>query len=94
MNSPWFGINLDSGNFSSADPYADLAKIAPYAINAQIKVAIAGPDRKKVPSDFAKLAKIMRDAGYRGYIVLEYEEAGDIRQECVKYMDQIRQAFA
>jgi sugar phosphate isomerase/epimerase len=94
VNSPWFGINLDSGNFSSADPYGDLAKIAPYAVNAQIKVAIAGPEKKKVPSDFKKLAKIMRDANYRGYIVLEYEEAGDVRKECPKYMDQIRQAFA
>lgn len=94
VNSPWFGVNLDSGNFSSADPYGDLAKIAPYAVNAQIKVAIAGPEKKKVSSDFKKLAKIMRDANYRGYIVLEYEEAGDVRQECVKYMDQIRQAFA
>jgi sugar phosphate isomerase/epimerase len=94
VKSPWFGINLDSGNFSSADPYADLARIAPYAVNTQIKVAIAGPDKKKVPSDFKKLAKIMRDANYRGYIVLEYEEAGNVRQECPKYMDQIRQAFA
>ena len=36
--SPWFGINFDSGNFRTADPYGDLAKIAPYAINAQVKV--------------------------------------------------------
>ena len=25
----WFGVNLDTGNFHTADPYADLAKIAP-----------------------------------------------------------------
>ena len=38
--SPWFGVNFDSGNFQTADPYADMARIAPYAINAQIKTEI------------------------------------------------------
>lgn len=94
VNSPWFGVNLDSGNFHGDDPYGELAKIAPYALNAQIKVVIAGPDKKKTPADFKRLAKILRDAHYRGYVVLEYEEAGDVRQECVKYMEQLREAFA
>jgi sugar phosphate isomerase/epimerase len=95
VNSPWFGVNLDSGNFHTTDdPYAELAQIAPYAINAQLKVVMSGPDRKKVPADFKRLAKIMRDANYRGYIVLEYEEAGNVREECVRYMEQIREAFA
>src|SRR4029077_6503760 len=35
--SPWFGVNLDGGNFRTPDPYSDLAKIAPYAINVQLK---------------------------------------------------------
>ena len=30
---------------------------------------------------------------YRGYIVLEYEEAGNVREECEKYIDKIREAF-
>ena len=94
VNSPWFGVNLDSGNFHGDDPYGELAKIAPYALNAQIKVVIAGPDKKKTPSDFKRLAKILRDAHYRGYVVLEYEEAGNVREECVKYMEQLREAFA
>lgn len=93
VNNPWFGVNLDSGNFRSGDPYAELARIAPYALNAQIKV-VMNVDGKKVPADFKRLAKIMRDANYRGYIVLEYEEAGNVREACVKYMDQIREAFA
>jgi sugar phosphate isomerase/epimerase len=94
VDSPWFGVNLDSGNFrETSDPYAELARIAPYALNAQIKVvmSIGG---KKVPADFKRLAKIMRDANYRGYIVLEYEEAGNVREECAKYMNEVREAFA
>jgi sugar phosphate isomerase/epimerase len=94
VNSPWFGVNLDSGNFHSGDPYAELARIAPYALNAQIKVVMSGPEKKKEPADFKRLARILREAHYRGYIVLEYEEAGDPREECAKYLDQVREAFA
>ena len=94
VRSPWFGVNFDSGNFRSEDPYADLAKIAPYALNVQIKVAIQTPDRKKkVPSDFDRLAKILRHAGYRGYIVLEYEESEDPRVACPRYIDELREVF-
>jgi sugar phosphate isomerase/epimerase len=93
VNSPWFGVNLDSGNFHDGDPYAQLEKIAPYAINAQIKVVMSAGG-KKFPADFPRLAKIMKDANYRGYIVLEYEESGNIREECAKYLDQLRAAFA
>ena len=94
VSSPWFGVNLDSGNFHSDDPYGELERIAPYALNAQIKVVMSGPDKKKVPADFARLAKMLRAAHYRGYVVLEYEEAGDPREESAKYIDQMREAFA
>ncbi len=36
----------------------------------------------------------MRDAKYRGYIVLEYEEPGNVREECARYLKEIREAFA
>lgn len=94
VKSPWFGVNFDSGNFHGDDVYGELAKIAPYAINCQIKVVVSGPDRKKVPSDFKLLAKILTEAGYHGYIVLEYEEPGDPRVECPKYVQRLREAFA
>jgi len=94
VKSPWFSVNLDTGNFHTDDPYADLAKIAPYATNVQVKVVIPDASGKnKRPSDYRRLAKILSDAGYRGYIVLEYEEAEDPRVACPKHMDQIRAAF-
>lgn len=94
VQSPWFGVNLDSGNFHSEDPYAELARIAPYALNAQIKVVMSGPDKKKQPADFPRLAKILREAHYRGWVVLEFEEKGDPREECAKYLPQLREAFS
>lgn len=98
VQSPWIGINLDTGNMhGSADEeaaYADMAKMAPYALNVQIKVEILLAGRKSVMGDFAREAQILRDSGYRGYIVLEYEEAGDVREECPKYLEKLREAFA
>ena len=93
VKSPWFGVNLDTGNFRTGDIYAQLAEVAPYALNVQIKVAVAGPKGKQ-PSDFKRLAKILRDANYRGFVVLEYEEAGDPRKESAKFIKQLRETFA
>jgi sugar phosphate isomerase/epimerase len=95
VTSPWFGVNLDTGNFYGEDPYAGLAQIAPYAVNVQIKVVTSDEQRNnKKPTDFKRLARILRDAGYRGYVVLEYEEDGDPREECPRYLEKIREAFA
>jgi len=77
VKSPWFGINLDTGNFNTADPYADLAKCAPYAVNVQVKTEITKRGQKKEPADLARLVQIVRDANYQGYVALEYEAAED-----------------
>jgi sugar phosphate isomerase/epimerase len=78
VKSPWVGINFDSGNFNTDDPYGDLAKIAPYAVNAQIKTEIKPRGSKdKQPSDLGRIVKILRDSGYQGWVTLEYEAAED-----------------
>ena len=61
MIGAWFGVNLDTGNFHTADPYGDLAKCAPYAVNVQVKVDMF-PNNKKEPADLARVVKILRDA--------------------------------
>ena len=92
-SSPWFGVNFDSGNFQTEDPYADLAKIAPYAVNAQVKAAIA-PGGKKEPTDFARIVRILKDAGYRGFVALEFEEAESPFEAIPKLLDQLRPHFS
>ncbi len=93
VKSPWFGVNLDTGNFHGADVYADLAQLAPYAINVQVKVSISGADGKRQKADFSRLARIVSDAGYRGYIVLEFEEPEDPLAACPRYVDEMCKAF-
>ncbi len=93
VQSPWFGVNLDTGNFHSEDIYGDLQQLAPFALNVQVKAVTSGPDGIKKPSDFRRLAGLLRQAGYRGYIVLEFEEPGDPRIECPRLVRSLREAF-
>ena len=94
VDSPWFGVNLDSGNFRGDDVYDQIAEAAPFALNVQVKVVTRDSQGRKRPTDFVRLAGVLKDAGYQGYIVLEFEESGDPRQECPRYLDVMRSAFA
>src|SRR6185436_9263195 len=78
VDSPWVGINFDSGNFNTEDPYADLAKIAPYSVNVQLKTEIKRKGAPaSEPSDVKRVIQILRDAGYQGWFTLEYEAKDD-----------------
>ena len=94
VNSPWFGVNLDTGNFHSDDPYGDLARCAPYAVNVQFKVEIQKRGQPKQPADLARVVKLLREAHYQGYVALEYEAAPDPWQEVPIILQRMKQALA
>jgi len=95
VKSPWIGINLDTGNFHTDDPYADLAKCAPYSVNAQIKVEIRRRGQKANEiSDLPRLVKILRDANYQGYVALEYEAKEDPWKAVPEWLEKMKAAFA
>ena len=73
VKSPWVGINLDTGNFISDDPYADLERCVGYAVNVQVKVSMKSPAGKHYPADLNRIGKILKDGGYQGFVILEYE---------------------
>lgn len=93
VRSPWFGVNLDTGNFHT-DPYNDLVQCAPYAVNVQIKVEIKRKDQKESePADLSRLVKILRDAGYQGFVTLEYEEQPDPWTAVPEWLGKLRSAM-
>jgi sugar phosphate isomerase/epimerase len=95
VKSPWVGINLDIGNFNTVDPYADLARCAPYAVNVQFK-GLMRPRGSKQPvaTDLPRVVKLLRDAGYQGWFVLEYEMPEDPYAKVPKMLDEMRAAIA
>ncbi len=94
VKSPWVGINLDSGNFHSEDPYADLARCVPYSVNVQIKVEVQRKGGKKEASNLERIARMLRDANYQGYVALEYEAAEDPWQAVPAWLKKMRAALA
>ena len=87
--SDWFGINFDSGNFQTDDPYRDLQVIAPWAVNAQIKASVT-VGGKKQPADLPRIINILRDSGYRGFVALEYEEPQSPYEAIPRLLEQLR----
>ena len=95
VKSPWIGINLDTGNFQTDDPYADLAQCAPYAVNVQFKAEIKRRGQaKKETADLARVVRILRDANYQGYFALEYEAAEDPWQAVPQWLEKMKAALA
>ncbi len=93
IKSDNFGVNLDTGNFHSDDPYEELAKVAPYAVTAHLKVEIQRGKQKAEETDFKKIFAIFRSAGYRGYGSLEYEATEDAKTGVQKAVERIRGAM-
>ncbi len=89
-DSPWFGVNFDSGNFHTADPYASLEMIAPYAVNAQLKVSIHPAGGQRQRADLGRMVEILKAGGYRGYVVLEYEEQTDPHESIPPLLAELR----
>jgi sugar phosphate isomerase/epimerase len=75
VDHPFVGINLDTGNFRD-EPYEQIEMCIPYAVNSQYKVHIRDGE-KTSDSDWERITKMFGDAGYKGYISLEYEAEED-----------------
>jgi sugar phosphate isomerase/epimerase len=75
-DSPWAGINLDTGNFPK-NGYAQVALCLPYAVAVHLKTKIAPPEGPKEKADWDRLAGMFCKAGYKGFLSIEYEDTAD-----------------
>jgi sugar phosphate isomerase/epimerase len=94
VDAPNFGVNLDTGNFRTPDPYADLAQLAPYAINVQVKTEITRQGKPKEEANLARIVAILRESRYSGYVVLEYEAAEDPMAAVPRHIKTLRGLIA
>jgi len=92
IDSPNFGVNLDTGNFRGSDPYAEIAQLAPFAMNVQVKTEIQrGSGHSREDADLSRIVGILREARYSGYVVLEYEAAEDPLKAIPRHIKTLRQ---
>ena len=94
VDSPWFAVNLDSGNFTDKDPYEAFGRAAPYAATVQLKVEVRDESGKKVPADLGKFIQILKEANYRGYVVLEYEAKENPYEAAPEYLGELRKLIS
>jgi sugar phosphate isomerase/epimerase len=94
VKSKHLAVNLDSGNFRTDDPYADLAKIVPYAVVAQIKVEVFPMGKPKQEADLARVVKILKDGNFHGYAALEYEAADDPKVAIPKFVKELKKLLS
>jgi sugar phosphate isomerase/epimerase len=94
VKGPNFAVNLDTGNFHGPDPYAEIARLAPYAVNVQVKTEIRRKGKSKEPADLGRVIRILREAKYSGYVVLEYNAPEDAMAAVPRYVKTLRSLIA
>jgi L-ribulose-5-phosphate 3-epimerase len=72
FDSQWIGVLMDTGNFL-ADPYEKLQAIASRTVFVQAKTYPGGGEWYTLDLDYRRIAKILSEAGYAGWISLEME---------------------
>jgi len=89
--SPWAGITLDVGNFED-DAYRQIEICAPLATNVHFKSHVQVDGRRQA-ADWPKILGILRKAGYRGYLALEYELDENPRVAVPQLIARMREAI-
>jgi len=92
IDSPWLGILMDTGNFLD-DPYDKLEKIAPRAVFVQAKTYYGGGEWYTLDLDYKRIAWILADVNYSGYVSLEFEGKEDPNTGVPKSIALLREAF-
>ena len=92
VDSKWLGVHLDIGSFPTADPYQEIRRVAPYAINWQIKEKIK-TDRGPLETDLKKVFTIVREANYRGYVCIETLGPGDAKAKVRRFLEKVHLAL-
>lgn len=92
IGSPWLMVTLDTGNFLE-NTYQQLESLANRAILMQAKTYYGGGKWYTLDLDYQRIGEIMRNAGYKGYISLEFEGNGDPMKAVPQSLDLLRKSF-
>ena len=93
IDSPWLGVLMDTGNFLE-EPYEKLKAIAPRTVFVQAKTYDGGGEWYTLKLDYRRIAQILADAHYRGYVSLEFEGKEDPDRAVPRGLAMLREALA
>jgi len=92
IKSPWLGVLMDTGNFLE-DPYDKLRQIAPKTVFVQAKTYYGGGEWYTLDLDYRRIAKILAEVNYRGYVSIEFEGKENPDSGVRKSSEMLRAAF-
>lgn len=101
VNSPFFRANVDIGNFWNygEEPAHGVKNTAPYAAMVHVKDLKKVNDKlESVPVgegdiDFIECFRILKNAGYNGYLCLEYEAKEEPKTGIKKSIEHIKKCL-
>ena len=101
INSDWLKVCLDTGNLLRYEDgqviwepdYEGMASLAPHAVLVHAKTYFGGGEWYTLDIDYNRVAQILRQANFRGYISLEYEGKEDPHAGVPKSVAMLREAF-
>ena len=92
IDSPWLGGLMDTGNFLE-DPYDKLKQIAARTVFVQAKTYYGGGEWYTLELDYKRIAQILAEVNYRGFVSLEFEGKEDPDVAVPKSVAMLRAAF-
>ena len=92
IKSPWLGALMDTGNFLE-NPYDKLKAIAPRTVFVQAKTYYGGGEWYTLDLDYDRIARILADVNYSGYVSLEFEGREPADTAVPKSLAMLRKAF-
>ena len=90
VKSKAFGLNVDTGNFKTKEPYADIAKIVPYGVVCQVKSESFPAGKPSEEADMKKIVDILKTGKFQGYVILEFEAKEDPKTAVPRYLMELR----
>lgn len=92
VNSPWLQVTLDTGNLLERE-YEQMELLAPRAVLVQAKTYQGGGTWYTLDLDYPRIGQLIRSAGYRGYVSLEFEGQADAATAVPESLAMLRAAF-
>jgi L-ribulose-5-phosphate 3-epimerase len=94
VNKQNCGTLPDFGNFHDYDRYRGVKELLPFAQGVSAKSHEFDADGNEVRTDYRRMLKLVVDAGYRGWVGIEYEGKGLPEPEGIlatkKLLEQVR----
>jgi len=92
-SSPSMGLNVDTGNYVG-DPYPQFRRLVKHANIIQAKTYYGGGYFYDLDLDYDRIARIMREENFTGYVSLEMEGKEDPEIAVPKSYAMLRKALA